>query len=389
MSIESDAGERPDVTRIRRRLGAYRRLDPKHARTMLPDYYTSQSFFELEKERIFRQEWICVGHAGQIPTAGDYITTDLVDEPLLILRDQERRIRIFSNVCRHRANIVARGAGNARRFTCGYHAWTYGQDGRLLAAPYFEECAEFRKRDFGLPALHSDTWNGLIFVNFSNQPRALRPSLQSLDPHIGNYHIDDRRHLYHTEEVWHANWKCIAENFMEGYHLSTLHAKSLHDMTPTALCEKIPASEGFTAYKSHFDPKYPERGPFHPDLTPAERRYSVLFCAYPALLVGVAPNATVYLCLRPLSATSTAIGWGVTAVGHDQDNKLKEGYLDQLKTAFLEDRRELEMVQMGTKSRFYDHGPLASNDLEGTVWDMTQYMASRLGTDGDASPGDR
>jgi len=254
-----------------------------------------------------------------------------------------------------------------------------------LAAPSFVECEEFRKSDHGLPALHCETWKGLIFVNFCANPQALRSPLQALEPYIRNYHIDERRHLYHTEDVWEANWKSVAENFMEGYHLSTLHAKSLHDMTPTALCEKIPTSEGYTAYKSHFNPTYPKRGPFHPDLTPEEQRYSVLFCAYPALLVGVAPNATVYLCLRPLTAGRTAIGWGVTAVGQDPNKKLKEGYLDQLKAAFLEDRQELEMVQKGMKSRFYDHGPLASTDLEGTVWDLTQYMAARLGVDGDGS----
>jgi choline monooxygenase len=376
MSIERES---PTVERIRRRLGAYGRLGQAQARTMQPDYYTSQAFFELEKELLFRQQWNCVGHAGEIPNPGDYFTTDLVEEPLLILHDQNQRIRIFSNVCRHRANIVARGAGNARRFVCGYHAWTYGLDGRLLAAPLLDQCADFRKGDYELPSLHCETWNGFIFVNLGSSPTALAPSLRTLEPHIRNYHIEERVHLYQTHEVWDTNWKSVAENFMEGYHLSTLHAKSLHDMTPTALCEKIPTAEAYTAYKSHINPKYPDRGPFHPDLTEAERRYSVLFCVYPALLVGVAPNATVYLCLRPLTAASTAIRWGLAGVA--QGSTLKEGYLNQLKAAFLEDRLELEKVQKGMQTRFYDHGPLAPQDFEGTVWDMVQYMSKQLGLD--------
>jgi choline monooxygenase len=116
-------------------------------------------------------------------------------------------------------------------------------------------------------------------------------------------------------------------------------------------------------------------------LTSAERKYSVLFCVYPTLLVGIAPNATIYLCLRPLTAESTGIRWGLTRVGNDSENKIEQGYLNQIQEAFTEDRLELEMVQKGLKSRFYDHGPLAPPDFEGTVWDMIQYMAKQLGID--------
>jgi choline monooxygenase len=370
-----------EVIQVRQRLGQYARVPQEQAISMPPPYYISPAWFDFEKEHLFRRQWNCIGHVAQIPHSGDYFTTDLIDEPLLVWRDQDHAVRIFSNVCRHRANIVARGSGNSRRFTCGYHAWTYGQDGRLLAAPLFEERVGFRKADYGLPLFHCELWKGLIFVNMSERPEPLAPSLQSLEQYIGNYHVDERQHVYQTDEVWNANWKSVIENFMEGYHLSILHAKTLHEMTPTALCEKIPATDSYTAYKSHFNPMYPDRGPFHPDLTLAERKYSVLFCAYPALLVGVAPNATIYLCLRPLSPESTAIRWGLTRVSSQTDIKIEQSYLNQIQAAFTEDRLELEAVQKGLKTRFYDHGPLAPPDFEGTVWDLIQYMAKQLGSD--------
>src|SRR5580700_853519 len=125
----------PIVHQIRAELAQLRHLTRNHARTMPAAYYTSSEFLELEKDELFRKEWICIGHEGEIPASGDYFTTDLVDEQLLVVRGSDDCVRVLSNVCRHRGNVVARGAGNARRFTCGYHAWSYGLDGKLAAAP--------------------------------------------------------------------------------------------------------------------------------------------------------------------------------------------------------------------------------------------------------------
>ena len=103
---------------------------------MLPSFYTSAEFLDLEKEFLFRKEWICVRHVNEIPRIGDYFTSKLVGEPLLICRAQDGVIRIYSNVCRHRGNLVSKDIGNARSSICGYHGWTYGLDGPLKTAPF-------------------------------------------------------------------------------------------------------------------------------------------------------------------------------------------------------------------------------------------------------------
>src|SRR5262249_26420472 len=158
--------------------------------TVSAAYYTSPEFLELEKQELFRKEWICLGHEGEIPRAGDYFTTDLADEPLLVIRGQDGNVRALSNVCRHRGNIVARGCGHASRFTCGYHAWTYGTDGRLLAAPLMEG---FDKASCRLPNFAVEVWNGFIFVNLEGGAPPLATALRDLEPHIRNYHLEQQR----------------------------------------------------------------------------------------------------------------------------------------------------------------------------------------------------
>ena len=89
---------------------------------------------------------------------GDYFTTELVGDPLLVVRDEDHRIRVLSNVCRHKWTQVASGEGNTNRFVCPYHAWTYGLDGRLLGARFMERSTEFDLGRCALPELRSEIW---------------------------------------------------------------------------------------------------------------------------------------------------------------------------------------------------------------------------------------
>ena len=290
----------PTVAQLRGTLAAIRRMAADQAQAMPASYYTSPEFQELEKEQIFRREWVCLGHLGEVANPGNFFTTELVGEPLLVVRDMDSEVRVLSNVCRHRGNLVElEGKGTRRAFTCSYHAWTYGADGRLLSAPLMDKVAGFDKANCALPSFRTEIWENFIFVNLERNAAPLAPRMAPLMPHIRNYRQDQRHLLFTDEDVWETNWKCLTENFMEGYHLTPTHSKTLHPITPTSLCEKIPGDENFTAYKSHFVPSWPERGPFPAELTAAEKRYSVLFCVFPSMVVAYAPNMTLYMCLRP------------------------------------------------------------------------------------------
>lgn len=341
-------------------------------------FYTSPAFLDIERDAVFRRQWICLGHAGEVPDPGDYFATELVGEPLLVVRDDDRQVRVMANVCRHRGNVVASGRGNKRFHVCGYHAWSYQLDGRLRHAPMMESCPRLDPASCRLPPIRSELWHNFIFVNLDGGAAPLAPSLRPLETHIGGYHDEDR-HLYHVrEETWRTNWKCLAENFMEGYHLNATHPRTLRPVTPTELCEYVPGNGAFSAYISHYTESAPQRVPFHPGLSPEARRYSFLFSVFPSFVITVMPHQSIYLCLRPVSVNEVALRWGIT--GHEpalSPEALKRA-VDFADAFNAEDRVKLESLQVGLASSFYEPGPLAATDLEGTLRDFYRFMARSI-----------
>src|SRR6202167_1272947 len=119
------------------------------ATTLPPEAYTSEAFFQLEVDRVFRREWLVIGHVSQLPKVGDYFTLDLLGEMIVVVRAADR-IRALSRICLHRWAPLVNGSGNVRRFSCPFHKWAYGLDGRLLGAPLMEQ-AEFDPHNCHLP----------------------------------------------------------------------------------------------------------------------------------------------------------------------------------------------------------------------------------------------
>jgi len=368
----------PTVVNLHRELSERQKGGRASTRGMPADFYTSNKFLAFEKEEIFRKEWVCLGHAGEIPNPGDYFTTELIGEPLLVVRGDNGEVRVLSNVCRHRGNLVTTGKGNRRRFSCPYHAWSYDRNGDLKAAPMMDKVEGFDKKACSLPILKTELWCNFIFVNLDGFATPLAPRLEGLQEASANYHNEERNFLHLEEDVWATNWKCLVENFMEGYHLSVTHRKSLHAITPTKLCQKLPAEAGYTAYVAGYAPDFPPRAPFHPDLNEEERKRSLLFCVYPSFVATTAPNCTLFMCIRPKSIGRVSIRWGV--IGHSEDPKSPavQNYIDIAHAFNAEDREKLETLQKGLNSRFYEPGFLGPEDLEGTIRDFYDYVLSML-----------
>ena len=364
------------VGEILEALAEIRDMGPDQARSMPPTYYTSEDFLELEKEEIFRKEWICLGRVDEVPKPGDYFATELIDEPLIVVRGQDKKVRVLSNVCRHRSSVIAEGAGNKKNFVCPYHAWTYATDGQLLRAPYMDKVKGFTVAGCRLPEFATEVWHGFLYVNLDGKARPLAPRLKGLEPYVRNYHAEQMVHQIGKEDVWDANWKCLAENFMEGYHLSTVHYTGLHKITPTRLCEKIPGGGAYTGFKSGYPTKLPQRKPYHPDLTDAEKRYSIMFWVYPSHVVSLGPERTNYLCLSPRSAGEVALKMGRATFAPKPARQTVKA-ISETQT-MEEDRAQIKRLQTGLNSRAAARSPLGPPDLEGTVWNMFQYMARQL-----------
>ncbi|GLY47328.1 aromatic ring-hydroxylating dioxygenase subunit alpha [Lentzea sp. NBRC 102530] len=194
--------------------------------------YTDPAIFELEQQNIFEQMWFCAVRSADLPDAGNFRTVQVGRESVLITRSRDGSLRAFLNICRHRgAKLCVEESGTVKRnFQCPYHAWTYGLDGKLVAAPNLTSMPDVDRVEYGLKTVHLREWLGYAWVSLAEEPasfeetvqRDVRERLGNLDA-IGNYQVSEldlgRRITYDVK----ANWKLIIENFMECYHCATIH----------------------------------------------------------------------------------------------------------------------------------------------------------------------
>ena len=353
--------------------------DYQHARSMPVEFYTSPEFLEYEKEYLFRRQWACLGRVEELPNPGDYFTTQLVDEPLLVTRSDDHTIRVLSNVCRHRGMVVAYDKGNAQNFRCPYHHWTYDIEGKLLAAPLIEKRDDFDQKKCALPEFKSEIWNGFIYVNLDGDAPPLTPRLAGLDQEIDCYKVAETELVYCEEQVWPTNWKCLVENFMEGYHLSSVHLKTLHPVTPTRLCQHIPAGDAYMGYYSNFPPDLPQRGLYPPGLSDEQRQRSVMFAVLSSHVAGSGGHITTFICIQPegVDHVRGKIGLAYYHASEVPDEE-KEQAVDLFKRTMLEDKEQLTNLQRGLKSHYYQPGPLAGRNYEGNIWDFYAFVSRNL-----------
>ena len=355
---------------------------PADAFTMPGDFYTSEALLELEREQLFRKKWVCLGRAEEVPSVGDYFATELVGEPIVIIRSSSGAIKALSNVCRHRAMPLLSDSGNTRRITCSYHAWTYDLDGKLQRAPGVEAHHADFMRECRLPEYCCEIWHGFIFVNLDPDASSFLESetVKAVEPMVEHMHIEDMRLIYSSEQEWEANWKCLVENFLEGYHLSTVHRKTLHPFTPTRLSRHFPAGSDHLGFYSYYPDDAPSRGESHPDLADDERRRSLMLGLAPSSVFGISGFKVTYNLIQPLSATRlrTKIGMIGIPARNEAEQRANEAGQDLFTRTFAEDEAQLVKLMRGLKSRAYGSSVLAKADYEGTIWDFYQYIARNL-----------
>ena len=198
--------------------------------------YSDPEVFDLEMERIFGRAWLFVGHTSQVPMPGDFITTELGRQPVIMTRHRDGSVHVLLNRCTHRGpKVVNERCGHAARLTCCYHGWTYDTDGRLLNVPVPEGCGEgFHREAFSLArAPRVGEYRGFVFAS-------LAPKGSSFEDHIGPMkgNIDDLvdrapdgtlaldvgMHRY----IYQGNWKLQVENVLDSYHVPFGHASTVN-----------------------------------------------------------------------------------------------------------------------------------------------------------------
>jgi choline monooxygenase len=193
--------------------------------TLPYSWYSDPEILRREQERIFRGSWQYVGHLGELEGPGSYFTTRAGRTPVVVTRARDGELRAFLNVCRHRGFPVASGAGVRETIQCPYHAWTYGLDGSLRAAPRSDEEPDFPKSELGLCAIAVDTWGPFVFANTSRDCEPLAEALGSMPAQVAELGLDVDSLVFYTrwEAEYEANWKITCENFLECYHCQVAH----------------------------------------------------------------------------------------------------------------------------------------------------------------------
>jgi len=194
-------------------------------RTLPWSWYSDPAVLELEQASIFGRSWQYAAHTGEVAEPGSYVATRAGAIPVVVVRDGEGVLRAFVNVCRHRGSIVCDGAGRRETLQCPYHAWTYGLDGSLVAAPRSDREPGFDAGALGLIPVQVDSWGPFVFVNPDLDGPPLVEQLGELPALLAADGLDVDALVFHTraEAEYDANWKVCAENYLECYHCSVAH----------------------------------------------------------------------------------------------------------------------------------------------------------------------
>jgi phenylpropionate dioxygenase-like ring-hydroxylating dioxygenase large terminal subunit len=363
--------------------------DLAHARTLPPACYTDPGFYAFEKEAIFSREWLCVGREAWAPAPGDYFTTRVVGEPLVIVRGHDGALRALSAVCRHRAMLVAEGRGRAGTLVCPYHKWSYALDGRLIGAPAMERSCNFKPADIRLPMMKLEVWMGFVFINFDAEAAPLSPRLAAIEQVIGHWDLASAEGpAPGPGERYACNWKVMLENNNDGYHANKLHKGPLHDFVPSELAwfPELPSDtggyyrfNGTLHSDASFNATQKALMPIFPGLT-AEERGRVMFAnAPPTLSLGFTCDLIMYFILRPDGPDSHEMDFGLlfapgamAAPGFEQ----KLAAIQQTMAAItVQDIHVDTAIQVGLRSRFAPRGRYSWQ--EGAQLQLNRWLAPR------------
>lgn len=370
------------------------------AQILPPEAYVSERFWAFEKATIFSREWLCVGHVNEVPKAGDHLPLTMLDEPILLVRDEAGQIRVLSAICQHRGHPIYAGLAerpgdapclNKRILVCPYHNWTYRLDGSLIGAPSMEDTTPVRllRQQVRLPEIRSEIFHGLVFINFDRDAEPLAPRLDKLGRELATYPLDElipTHTLALADLRW--NWKLHHENALEPYHTDYVH-RGFHNAVPSQLTRFYPfdsgdgqvlRTTGFVAEGGDlFDEHGSRRLPEIEGLT-AEQRSRVLFVSImPNVVAVIQPSSVTMTMLNPHGAgsfSSRRINLYPKAAVADSDfTRISNEQFERNKILIEQDQATVLALQKAYRSRFTPRSKLAR--LETAIVQLNQWVVEK------------
>jgi phenylpropionate dioxygenase-like ring-hydroxylating dioxygenase large terminal subunit len=194
---------------------------------MPADAYVSPAYFDLEEERLWPRTWQIVCRAEEIPNVGDFVTHEIIDESIIVVRVTQDQVKAFYNVCQHRGRRLKDGCGNAGKvIVCRFHGWSWNIDGSLKSVTDREDwgnCPNFTDSDLALKSLRVEQWGGWLWISMDPEAEPLLDYLSPIPDILKNYDIESMRFTWYKTLVLPCNWKVMIDAFNEPYHTQATH----------------------------------------------------------------------------------------------------------------------------------------------------------------------
>jgi phenylpropionate dioxygenase-like ring-hydroxylating dioxygenase large terminal subunit len=353
------------------------------ARAMPPAVYKDKDFLALELRNIFAREWVSLGRASAIPNPGDYLTFELAGQPIFVMRGSDGALRAMSNVCLHRMSTLLEGTGNRKLIACPYHGWTYNLDGTLRGAPAMTLNQEFDRSCYRLHQLRCEEWLGWIMVTLNPAAPPVARSLAEVEGLIADYGMGNYVESFRETHVWDTNWKILAENFMESYHLPVCHAGTIGGLSRLDEMVCPPGRPAFNYHTILKDDslKIALAHPSNTRMQGDRRRTTFLLAIYPSLLITLTPGYFWYLSLHPKGVGQVHIIFGGGMAPEFAHSEEAQQHFAELKSLLddvnVEDRGCTERVFRGVSADSARAGHLSH--LERPNFDFAQWIAEKVG----------
>ena len=327
--------------------------------------YSSPAIYALEKERIFMRSWLSVGRVEQLANVGDFMTIKVMDEPLVIARHSADEIVCFVNMCLHRGVEVAVGRGNAKDFSCPYHAWLYDTAGKLIVAPGMKE-SEVDMGGFGMKRLQVRLWRGWIFVNCAQEPEPFEQFIAPFEKALWWFQSEKCRLAGVVEIDVKCNWKFLVENLIDMYHVGVIHRSTFGGFVKGARIDYVLLRNGGWHTRYEARPHSSSGAQVFPTLPWLAAESPGMACKagiYPNLNISLRADSLRMWHVWPQSPGTTRVAcyllFPEAAFGiPDFALELKK-YSRFVEQIIAEDSVMVESLQNAAASRFFEPGPMA------------------------------
>lgn len=364
--------------------------------TMAGSTYTDPAYFAREQEVLFEREWMCAVRSADLATPGAFEKVQIGRESVLVVRGRDQQLRAFLNVCRHRgAMLCTEDSGQVRRnLQCPYHAWTYGLDGKLVAAPNMAAIdidGSLDRTAYGLVPVALTEWQGYAWVCLADEPPSFEESvIGTINARFGEPDVVERYDVpslglgRRIRYEVNANWKLIVENFMECYHCATIHPE-LTEVLPeftTGIAAQVGVGHGAAFGDDIEGFTVDGTGGFAPlpGLTADEDRRYFAATVAPTIFLNLVPDHVIVHRMFPLAADRTLVicDWlFAPEVAADSDGVSSSVELFHRVNA--QDFEACERTQPAMSSRAYRAGGVLV-PAEHHISEFHEWVVGRVGT---------